>query len=224
MTVARRRRLIRRQRSSVGLALVAAISFLAGMTDAIGLMAVGEFVSFMSGNTTRASVAIADGDLSRAALLLTGLLAFVLGNAGGVIIAGRFRPYAVLLCVTGLLAASALLAEFREARFLLLIFAMGTINAAVEQIEGLPIGLTYVTGALSRFGRGLGRWIMGARSNQWLVQLVPWSGMLAGAIIGAMVQRQAAEAAAWAPFVVSALVTAASILIPRRWSARFVPR
>ncbi len=50
MTVQRRRRIIKRQRSSVGLALVAAISFLAGMTDAMGLMSLGDFVSFMSGN------------------------------------------------------------------------------------------------------------------------------------------------------------------------------
>lgn len=224
MTVARRRRLIRRQRSSVGLALVAAISFLAGMTDAIGLMSVGEFVSFMSGNTTRTAVAIADGDTPRTGLLLTGLLAFVLGNCGGVIIASRFRSHGVLLGVTALFAASALVPEYREARFLLLIFAMGTINAAVEQIEGLPIGLTYVTGALSRFGRGLGRWILGVRDNKWLIQLVPWSGMLAGAVAGAMLQRNVADAAVWAPFVVACFVTAAAILIPRRWSVRFLQR
>lgn len=208
----------------MGLALVAGIAFLAGMTDAIGLMSVGEFVSFMSGNTTRSAVALADGDISRAALLLTGLVAFVLGNAGGVIVASRSRPYVVLLCVTALLAGSALVGEHREARFLLLILAMGTINAAIEQIEGLPIGLTYVTGALSRFGRGLGRWIIGVRNSQWLIQLVPWSGMIAGAVAGALLQRQAAEIAMWAPFIVAALVTAASILIPRRWSVRFAAR
>lgn len=224
MSIARRRRLIRRQRSSVGLALVAAISFLAGMTDAIGLMAVGEFVSFMSGNTTRTAVAIADGDVPRAILLLTGLAAFVLGNACGVIVAARFRPSGVLICVTALLAASAFVPEAREIRFLLLIFSMGTINAAVEQIEGLPIGLTYVTGALSRFGRGLGRFILGVRDSRWLIQLVPWSGMLAGAIAGAMLQRSAPHTAAFAPFIVAALVTAASILIPRRWSVRYLQR
>ncbi|MFD1327534.1 YoaK family protein [Mycoplana ramosa] len=224
MTVARRRRLIRRQRSSVGLALVAAISFLAGMTDAIGLMAVGEFVSFMSGNTTRAAVAIGQGDTARALLLFAGLTAFVLGNGVGVIIASRFRSQGVLLCVTLLLAGSAAVPDFREARFLLLIFAMGTINAAVEQIEGLPIGLTYVTGGLSRFGRGLGRWILGGRSSQWFVQLVPWCGMLAGAVAGATLQQYAASSALWAPFTVAALVTAASILIPRRWSVRFLLR
>ena len=41
-------------------------------------------------------------------------------------------------------------------RFYMIVFAMGMVNAAVEHIEGLPIGLTYVTGALSRFGRGCG--------------------------------------------------------------------
>lgn len=41
------------------------------------------------------------------------------------------------------------------------ILAMGMLNAAVEQVNGLPVGLTYVTGALSRFGRGLGRWMLG---------------------------------------------------------------
>jgi len=40
-------------RGRVGLGLVAGLSVLAGMTDAIGLLALGDFVSFMSGNTTR---------------------------------------------------------------------------------------------------------------------------------------------------------------------------
>jgi len=224
MTVARRRRLIRRQRSAVGVALVAAIAFLAGMTDAIGLMAVGDFVSFMSGNTTRTAVAIAAGDTPRAVLLLTGLAVFVLGNCGGVLVASRFQSAGVLVGVTALLAASALVPQHQEMRFLLLILAMGTVNAAVEQIEGLSIGLTYVTGALSRFGRGLGRWILGVRDRSWLIQLVPWTGMIAGAVTGAALQLNVTAAANWAPFIVAALVTAASILIPRRWSVRFLVR
>ncbi len=213
---------MKRQRSSVGLALVAAISFLAGMTDAIGLLALGDFVSFMSGNTTRASVAIADGDFVRAALLMGGLVAFILGNAAGVIVALKARLQAVLLCVTVILALAALVPHLHSARFLLLIFAMGNVNAAVEQIEGLPIGLTYVTGALSRFGRGLGRWIIGVRNTQWIIQIVPWSGMLVGAIAGSVLQRHAAPLALWAPFCVSAILTAAAVMIPRRWSRRLV--
>ena len=50
------------------------------MTDAIGLMSLGDFVSFMSGNTTRASVALAQGDVARGALLIGGLITFVVGT------------------------------------------------------------------------------------------------------------------------------------------------
>lgn len=107
MTVQRRRRIIKRRRSSVGLALVAAISFLAGMTDAIGLMSIGDFVSFMSGNTTRASVALVQGDAAQGLLLIGGLVSFVLGNAAGVMISIRFRPQAALLFVSALLACAA---------------------------------------------------------------------------------------------------------------------
>ncbi|MGG2477383.1 DUF1275 family protein, partial [Rhizobium sp. BR5] len=54
MTRQRRRNIIRARRTGTGIALVAAISFIAGMTDAVGLYVSGDFVSFMTGNTTRA--------------------------------------------------------------------------------------------------------------------------------------------------------------------------
>ncbi|HKY85385.1 MAG TPA: DUF1275 family protein, partial [Pseudorhodoplanes sp.] len=73
MTIARRRRLIKRQRTGTALAIAATVSFLAGMTDAIGLLSIGDFVSFMSGNTTRAAIALGDGDFI-GALLLVGAL------------------------------------------------------------------------------------------------------------------------------------------------------
>ncbi len=65
----------------------------------------------------------------------------------------------------GLLVAIAALLRgdaFALTQFYLVVFAMGMVNAAVEHIEGLPIGLTYVTGALSRFGRGIGRFLLGS--------------------------------------------------------------
>ena len=41
------------------------------MTDATGLLLTGDFVSFMTGNTTRAALALAQGDLRHAAVLFT---------------------------------------------------------------------------------------------------------------------------------------------------------
>ncbi len=204
------------------MALVAGISFLAGMTDAIGLMSLGDFVSFMSGNTTRASVSLVQGDVARGVLLIVGLIAFVIGNAAGVMVSIRFRPQAVLLLVSVLLACAALLGDQRELRFLLLIFAMGAINASVEQIEGLPVGLTYVTGALSRFGRGLGRWAMGIRNTHWVIQIVPWLGMMAGAISGAVFVQQMGSLALWLPSVAALVLTGVAVQIPRRWQSRFI--
>ncbi|MGO7522689.1 DUF1275 family protein, partial [Rhizobium brockwellii] len=75
------------------------------------------------------------------------------------------RIFVVLGCV-GLVLALATMRTVQNmlfARFYMIVFSMGMGNAAVEHIEGLPIGLTSVTGALSRFGRGIGRWIIGDR-------------------------------------------------------------
>lgn len=62
MTRQRRRKIIRARRTATGIALVAALSFIAGMTDAIGLTMSGDFVSFMTGNTTRAALSLQAGD------------------------------------------------------------------------------------------------------------------------------------------------------------------
>ena len=70
----------------------ASLSVLAGMTDAIGFLATGDFVSFMSGNTTRLAVAVSEGDLGmvvlgvsetfgwRAALIVPGVLMIVMAG------------------------------------------------------------------------------------------------------------------------------------------------
>ncbi|HEV7319532.1 MAG TPA: YoaK family protein [Ensifer sp.] len=224
MTIARRRKLIRRQRTGTALAVAATISFLAGMTDAIGLLSIGDFVSFMSGNTTRAAIALGDGKLADALLLLGALLTFVVGNALGVIMAARLGVVGVLSTVSLVLMLSAGLQSSMPppGYFYGIVLSMGLVNAAVEQIEGLPIGLTYVTGALSRFGRGLGRFLLGNRNRQWLVQIVPWLGMFAGAVAGAILQRHFGAAALWASFALSTGLALATILVPSRWSKRYI--
>ena len=104
------------------------------------------------------------------------------------------------------------------------IIAMGMLNAAVEEVNGLPVGLTYVTGALSRFGRGLGRWLLGERRNGWRVQLIPWGGMFIGAVIGALLEQQMGLRALWVSGALAAALGVATLLIPRRWHLGFMPR
>ncbi|MGQ2917306.1 MULTISPECIES: YoaK family protein [Rhizobium] len=227
MTRQRRRNIIRARRTGTGIALVAAISFIAGMTDAVGLYISGDFVSFMTGNTTRAAVSMEAGIYSHALKLLFAIVAFVAGNAGGIVVAHKFdrRIFAVLTGVGALMAIAALLRnEAGLAQFYLVVFAMGMVNAAVEHIEGLPIGLTYVTGALSRFGRGIGRFLLGDRSLDWGIQIVPWLGMICGAICGAVLGATLQSDALWVVAATVFAVAIATLVIPRSLRHRYNQR
>ena len=221
MTLTRRRHLVSTRRTVTGLMLVAAISFIAGMTDAVGLMLTGDFVSFMTGNTTRAALSFADGNYGHAIVLLAALWVFIIGNALGIIIAHTLstrRTFAVLASVALVVAVAALLPDesYRRIQFYLIILAMGMINATVEHIEGLPIGLTYITGALSRFGRGVGRWIVGDRNpTGWVIQTIPWSGMAAGAVSGALLTNWLGKDALWAVVIGIVTIAIATVFLPR---------
>jgi len=207
----------------VGLALVAGLSVLAGMTDAIGFLATGNFVSFMSGNTTRLAADLGEGHWLAAVHLALAILVFVLGNAGGVLfqrLSGR-RACLLLAFLALLLGLAACLPSAWVA-LLLAIFAMGMVNAAVEQVNGLPIGLTYVTGALSRFGRGLGRWLLGERRPGWRSQLVPWTGMLLGGVLGTLLELRFGLAALFASSALAAVLAVAFRLVPRGWQLRYL--
>ncbi|OJT97425.1 MAG: hypothetical protein BGN83_20520 [Rhizobium sp. 63-7] len=225
MTRQRRRRIIAARRTGTGLALVAAISFVAGMTDAVGVIMSGDFVSFMTGNTTRAAIALGNGNLHHALVLFLAIATFVAGNALGVVVAySAPRPiFAVLAGVSMVLAVASTVRapDLALLQFLLIVLGMGMVNATVEQVGGLPIGLTYVTGALSRFGRGIGRFLMGDRRLDWTIQIIPWLGMIAGAIAGALLGGWLQSDALWIVAVVTMAAALVSRLIPRRLQTRF---
>ncbi len=227
MSRARRRILIRRRRTITGLALVAAISFVAGMADAVGLLLSGDFVSFMTGNTTRAALAFAGGDYSHAIILFAALWVFIAGNALGIVLAHTVSAKRTFVVLTGVAIVLALASTvsgetYPRLQFYLIVLSMGMINATVEHIEGLPIGLTYVTGALSRFGRGIGRWLIGDRNpTGWVIQTVPWTGMACGAISGAFLTKYAGSDALWVVSVLALVVALATALLPRPLQLHF---
>ncbi|WP_313058860.1 DUF1275 family protein, partial [Agrobacterium cavarae] len=88
----------------------------------------------------------------------------------------------------------------------------------------LPIGLTYVTGALSRFGRGVGRFILGERKVDWSIQLVPWIGMVSGAISGAILASFFPGGALLVVSLTVFAVALASMLMPRSLRTRYNQR
>ncbi|MBC3953966.1 MULTISPECIES: YoaK family protein [Pseudomonas] len=218
---------LQRRRDRIGMTLAASLSVLAGMTDAIGFMATGDFVSFMSGNTTRLAVAMGEGDMGTTARLTLAIVVFIAGNVLGVVLArlGKHRALPLLLSVATLLCAAA--AWPMEKNLLALVWAilaMGMLNAAVEEVNGQSVGLTYVTGALSRFGRGLGRWLLGERRHGWQTQLIPWIGMFLGAVIGALIERQLGLSALLISGALAAVLGVVSLAIPHQWQRSYMPR
>lgn len=188
-----------------------ALSGLAGFVDAIGFLTLGGFfVSFMSGNTTRLGVGLAEnaGDAAIAGgLILTFILGVMLGSWLGYR-AGHRRPRAILLLVTGLLAASAL-ADADGWRWLaagLLALAMGAENAIFERDGEVQIGLTYMTGALVRFAQRAVAALMGVKNSGWQAFLLLWCGLALGAALGAAAWQVLGASALWIAVGFSALL------------------
>src|SRR5207253_3805954 len=99
--------------NSRNILLASMLSALAGYVDGIGFLHLGGlFVSFMSGNSTRMGVSLADGQWSGALDALGLIVLFVAGAAiGSLIVLGRSaHRQAVLLLVEALLLAAAGLA------------------------------------------------------------------------------------------------------------------
>ncbi len=170
--------------AKLGLATVCCLAALAGAVDACGLSLLHDlYVSFMSGNTTSLGAAIAEGNLARAGLIALILSAFVGGAAFGTVaatLAGRHRLSVILALIAPLLALPSFT---RHGEAVALTFAMGMLNASMQQAGPVSVSVTYVTGTLVKLGRGLGMLAIGQAENaDWLLQAVPWLGLFAGAV------------------------------------------
>ncbi|MGA9329079.1 MAG: DUF1275 family protein, partial [Bradyrhizobium sp.] len=145
--------------SDRNIALACTLSALAGYVDGIGFIHLGGlFISFMSGNSTRLGVSLAQGHWSNAAEAIGLILLFVMGAAcGSLIVFGggaRRQPW-VLLAEASLLALAALCHELglSSAAVVAMVLAMGLENAVFQTGGGGGLGLTYITGALVKAGQ-----------------------------------------------------------------------
>jgi uncharacterized membrane protein YoaK (UPF0700 family) len=184
-------------------ALACALSALAGYVDAIGFLHLGGlFVSFMSGNSTRLGVSIADGQWSSAAEAFGLIALFVIGAAAGSLIVlgrGANRQARVLLAEALLLAAAALFYMFDlpVAAVAAIVLAMGLENAVFQIRGGAGLGLTYMTGALVKVGQLLAAALTGKPRWDWAPNLLLWGALVIGAFVGALAYHWINLAAIW---------------------------
>jgi len=196
----------------------ACLSALAGFVDAIGFLSLGGFfVSFMSGNSTRLGVGLAEA--SGAALVAASLIGtFVFGVVAGSLaghIAGRNRRPVVLALVAALLALAAAFAAggWPRATIVFAGLAMGAENAIFERDGEVQIGLTYMTGTLVKLGQRLTAAFLGGDSMGWLPYLLLWLGLVSGGLAGALVYPRLGLSALWIAAGIALLLSFVTVLI-----------
>lgn len=190
-------------KSRRNLALACALSAIAGYVDGIGFLHLGGlFVSFMSGNSTRLGVSLAQAHWSNAAEAIGLILLFVAGAACGSLIVlgeGANRQPWVLLVEASLLALAALChaAGLPNVAVAAMVLAMGLENAVFQIDGGAGLGLTYVTGALVKVGQLAAAALTGGARWDWLPNLLLWVALVAGAAGGASAYHWINLAAIW---------------------------
>lgn len=190
----------------------ALLSMLAGYADANAFVHLGGFfVSFMSGNSTRLGVGIAQAN--GAAPLASGLIAlFVIGVMLGSFLnarADKSGGVRVLAFVSGLLVLASALASFGMTAFAIagLALGMGAMNAVFQRDGEVSIGVTYMTGTLVRLGQRLSAALRGGPRWDWIPYLLLWSGLVVGATLGAIGYAAFGLRALWAAAIVASGLT-----------------
>ncbi|MFO1024155.1 MAG: YoaK family protein [Acetobacteraceae bacterium] len=202
----------------VGFGLLWLLAALAGAVDARGIALLHDvFLSFMSGNSTMLAVSLARAEWPHVQVIGTVIGVFVAGAAIGQVVAdlsGRWRLPVVVALVTILLALPLVT---QSVAVLALTFAMGALNAGMAHAGAVTVSITFVTGALVRFGQGLGALLLGRTGGwAWLAHMVPWTGLMAGAVLATLASRHYAATLDAALLFLSGVLTALTTVAVRR--------
>jgi uncharacterized membrane protein YoaK (UPF0700 family) len=135
------------------------LATIAGYVDGYGLLVLGTFVSFMSGNTTTAGLRSGQENFHAALPSAIAVLFFVTGSFLGNFFSQsklRYSHRLIFFVVAGLLATVTGL-EWHglwnaATEIAMLSLAMGMMNPALTKIGAESVSLTFVTGTLNRMG------------------------------------------------------------------------
>jgi len=200
------------------IALASGLAWTAGYVDAIGFLHLGGyFVSFMTGNSTRAGASVADASLSGFLQAFGLIAAFFLGVVGASAlrrVMSRHRRPAICMLSAAVLGAAWASTALPGAEGVLapaLAASMGLLNAVFERDGEVSIGITYMTGTLVKLGQKVTAALFGERGNGWHRYLLLWCSLTLGSLCGgagylllglaalgpAVIALAAAAAASW---------------------------
>lgn len=192
--------------------LAAALAILAGYVDASGFLASGGFfASFMSGNSTRMAIGIAE--VSQNAVLAGALIAAFLGGVVVGALCGRRAGSRQRPAVLGLVAVALALAAGAGTwhalpAVLLMAFAMGVANNIFTRSGEVSLGVTYFTGNLVKLGQRIAAALIGEDRFGWLPYLGLWFAFVFGVGAGALAYPQVGLEGIWAAAIAAAVLAA----------------
>lgn len=213
----------------------ASLTGVAGFVDGLAFIHLGGyFVSFMSGNSTRAGADLAEGLVEGWAKAMGLVAAFVLGVMLSAVVLRRRRrrrgiaedgPQLPAVVLTlGILVVAALLAVVADVAAQplataadvvvppVMAAAMGAVNGTFTRGGEVTVGLTYMTGTLVKTGQHLVAALSGGSRTLWLQYLGLWLAIALGSILGAVAYLQIGLEALW--FAVASL--GLSLLLAQR--------
>ncbi|MGD0650511.1 MAG: YoaK family protein [Verrucomicrobiia bacterium] len=186
-------------------ALVVFLALVAGYLDGYGLLVLGTYVSFMSGNTTFAGLKSGKGNFQAAFPSAIAILSFVTGSfLGNLFSLSRLRYFhrLIFVIIAALLAAVAGLERHglssAPVEIAMLSVAMGMMNPALSKVGAESVSLTFVTGTLNRIGGNLaaaarrkplteGQGSRDSYLTRARIDASVWLGFLVGAALSGMV-------------------------------------
>jgi len=190
--------------------LAACLALTAGYVDGYGLLVLGTYVSFMSGNTTMGGVKTGQADFLAALPPAVAIVFFVLGSLAGAVVAHRrqgdglrmlFGLVAILLIIAALLSGHGALKDLSIA---LLSLTMGMLTPAMAHVGAEAVSVTFVTGMLNKIGSHLALALRkaplpdakGPSDSHWrraLIDAQTWAAFALGAALAGAVQSHAAR-------------------------------
>lgn len=190
----------------VGLILTA----VAGFVDAVGFIALGGFfASFMSGASISLGLSATEQQwlaLYHAAVLIA---VFVAAATISIVIAGAAQPWAIpatMALEAACLSAAVLMTVGgypTSDAIIPVVAAMGVQNTALQPINGIRLGVTFMTGTLVSFSQALGESLVGReRPWMWAPHALVWFLFVAGAAAGAAMHRKYGFSAIVAPMLI----------------------
>jgi uncharacterized membrane protein YoaK (UPF0700 family) len=211
--------------------LAVCLAAIAGYVDAYGFLTFSTFVSFMSGNTTRAGIKLGLGTYDAALPAAAAILSFIAGVIAGTLLTNSRTPHArriLYLTIASLLAlnigASHPASTFIYLGIAMLSFTMGMMNTALSRVGNLMVNLTFVTGTLSQIGAHLalaakrapvedGEGVWDTHLRRAIILILVWMGFIAGAILGGIATPRFGVRLLMLPLVI---MLALAVLSPAR--------